>query len=158
VACPHPDPPPLDPMGLSVVLGSSESGTTGHLASAECSDNPYTLTLQLGEQGDAVLLNNIPFDCTAAPAPAPALDARGIVLALLVLFGVAALDFRRRRVVQEAAGSSVIIRRRDDSSSGISFCAQSIVDSRRSIVDPAWPRWPLPRIDLSINELSTTDY
>jgi MYXO-CTERM domain-containing protein len=97
VACPHPDPPPLDPMGLSVVLGSSESGTTGHLASAECSDNPYTLTLQLGEQGDAVLLNNIPFDCTAAPAPAPALDARGIVLALLVLLGVAALGFRRRR-------------------------------------------------------------
>ena len=69
VACPHPDPPPLDPMGLSVVLGSSESGTTGHLASAECSDNPYTLTLQLGEQGDAVLLNNIPFDCTAAAPP-----------------------------------------------------------------------------------------
>jgi hypothetical protein len=35
---------------------------------------------------------------TTAPAPAPALDARGIVLALLVLLGVAALGFRRRRV------------------------------------------------------------
>ena len=98
VACPRLDPPPLDPMGTSVVLGSSEIGNTGHLASAECSDNPYTLTLRLGETGDEVLLNNIPFDCTlAAPAPAPALDARGIVLALLVLLGVAALGFRRRR-------------------------------------------------------------
>ena len=30
------------------------------------SDNPYTLTLRLGEAGDEVLLNNIPFDCTPA--------------------------------------------------------------------------------------------
>jgi hypothetical protein len=96
VGCPRLDPPPLDPMGMSVALGSSEVGNTGHLAAAACSDNPYTLTLQLGDTGDGVLLNNIPFDCTPL-VPAPALDARGILLAVLLLFGVAALGFRRRR-------------------------------------------------------------
>jgi Dockerin type I domain len=111
VRCTRLDPPPLDPMGKSVWLGSSEFGTSGHLASGACSDNPYTLTLQLGATGDAVLDNNIPFDCTPlAPAPAPALDPRGILLALLVLLAVAALGFRRRRgprgrkLQREAAG------------------------------------------------------
>jgi MYXO-CTERM domain-containing protein len=94
-ACPHSDPPPLDPNGMSVVLGSSEVGNTGLLASAQCSDNPHALTLQLGETGDEVLLNNIALDCS--PSQVPLLDPRGILLAILALMGIAALGFRRRR-------------------------------------------------------------
>lgn len=95
VTCPRLDPPPLDPMMTSVVLGSSEVGNTGLLASPDCADNPHALTLRLGETGDEVLLNNIALDC--GPAQAPAVDARGFLLALLALFGVAAFGFRRRR-------------------------------------------------------------
>jgi len=95
LACSRLDPPPLDPMHMQVVLGSSEVGNSGFLASAECSDNPHALTLQLGETGDEVLLNNIPLDCS--PFRVPLLDERGFLLMLLALFGVAALGLRRRR-------------------------------------------------------------
>ena len=93
--CRSVDPPPIDPMGTTVSLGSSENGSTGFLVAHECSDNPYALTFNLGQLGDQVINDNIPFDCR--PVRAPAADPRGMALLILALLAVAALGFRRRR-------------------------------------------------------------
>lgn len=91
-ACPRLDPPPFDPMGALIILGSSEDADTGFLGSAGCASNPYTLTFRLGEAGDEVLLNNIPFDCR--PLTAPLLDGRGMALLVFMLIAAAYLGLR----------------------------------------------------------------